>query len=87
MVVSPISCSLDISAKIENQTNASFYKIFQSGVGCVDGTNTCTKTWNGSLSSGGILTDGVYKVKVHTKDAAGNEFNNYLPSKITVDVP
>lgn len=76
-----------MSVKIENQDNSSFYKIFQSGAGCVDGTNTCTKTWDGLLSSGGLLDSGTYKIKVHIKDAADNEYYDYLPSIITVEIP
>jgi len=67
-----------MSIKIENQDDASIYKMFQSGTGCVDGTNTCTKTWDGLLSKGGLLQSGTFRLKVHIKDAAGNEYNDYL---------
>jgi len=76
-----------MSIKVENEADTSFYKIFQSGSGCEDGTDSCEKTWNGTLSSGGLLQDGTFRVKVHIADSAGNEFYDYLPNKITVDVP
>lgn len=76
-----------MSIKIENKGDASLYKIFQSGAGCVDGTKTCIKTWNGILSSGGLLTDGTFRIKMHIKDEAGNEFYDYLPNEISVEVP
>ena len=60
-----------MSVKIENQANASVYKIFESGTGCADGTNTCAKTWNGLLTKGGLLQNGTYRIKLHIKDAAG----------------
>ena len=70
-----------------NRCRASLYKIFQSdSSGCVDGTNTCTKTWDGAMSSGGLIQDGLYKIKVHIKDSSDNEFYDYLtPYNITVD--
>ena len=75
-----------MSIKIENQADPNIYKVFQSGVGCVDGTTTCTKIWNGSLSSGDTLTDGVYRIKVHMKDANNAEFDEYLsPYTIMID--
>jgi hypothetical protein len=67
-----------MSIKIENQTNPSIYKIFQSGTGCSDGTNTCAKTWTGLLTKGGLLQNGTYRIKLHVKDTAGNEFYDYL---------
>jgi len=76
-----------MSIIIQNQEDSTYWKKFQSGAGCVDGTDTCTKTWDGVLSSGGLLDDGTtYKLKVHTKDEAGNEFYDYLPAIITIDV-
>ncbi|MDR3519414.1 MAG: DUF5011 domain-containing protein [Candidatus Pacebacteria bacterium] len=75
-----------MSIKIENQNDSSTYKIFQSGAGCVDGTNTCTKSWDGALSKGGLLQNGTFRIKVHVKDSAGNEYDDYLtPYIITVD--
>ena len=64
-----------------------FYKMFMSDSGgCVDGTNTCTKSWDGLLSSGGLLQSGVYKIKLHMKDLSNNEFYDYLtPYVINVD--
>jgi hypothetical protein len=73
-----------VSFKIENRNDLTKFKTLQSGVNCVDGTTTCAKVWDGALSSGGLLTDGTYRIKVHIKDLAGNEYNDYLPSGITV---
>ena len=74
------------SVKIENRDNASIYKIFYSGAGCVNGTNTCTKSWNGLLTRGGLLQNGTFRVKVHMKDSANNDFYDYLsPYVITVN--
>ncbi len=74
-----------LSVKVEKQSDTSVYKIFQSGVGCEDGGLSCSKTWTGDLSQG-VLSDGVYRVKVHTKDAVGNETEGYLGTTITVDM-
>ena len=75
-----------MSIKIENQNDISIYKIFQSGANCIDGTNTCTKSWDGTLSKGGLLQDGIFRIKAHIKDSGGNEYNDYLlPYTITVD--
>ncbi len=76
-----------LSVKIENKDDTTSYRIFQSGSLCVDGTTTCTKTWDGVLSSGGLLHSGTYKIRVHIKDTDGNEYEQYLPPVITVDVP
>lgn len=77
-----------LSIKIENMDDPSLYKIFQSGSLCVDGTGTCIKRWDGTLSSGGLLHDGVFRIRAHIKDQSGNEFEEYLtPYTITVDVP
>lgn len=71
---------------IENQDNASIYKIFYSGAGCVNGTSTCTKSWNGILTRGGLLQNGTFRVKLHMKDTANNEYYDYLsPYVITVN--
>ncbi len=67
-----------MSIKLENQADPTIYKIFQSGSGCVDGTNTCSKTWDGTLSGGSPAPAGTYKIKLHMKDAANNEFYDYL---------
>ena len=76
-----------MSIKIENDNDHTLYKMFQSdSSGCVDGTNTCTKNWNGVLSSGGLLQSGIYKIKLHIKDPSNNEFYDYLtPYVINVD--
>ncbi len=75
-----------MSIKIEKEDDASVYKNFQSGAGCVDGTNTCTKSWDGTLSRGGLLQNGTYRIKIHIKDVALNEFYDYItPYKITIN--
>ena len=76
-----------MSIKIEKVDDSSIYKLFQSDtIGCVDGTNSCTKNWNGLLSSGGLLQSGTYRIKLHMKDLAGNDFYQYLsPYVISVD--
>ncbi len=73
-----------LSIKIENESDTNIYKIFQSGVGCLDGTNSCSKVWDGAISGGGPLVDGVYRIKVHIKDELLNDFEDYLISKIIV---
>ena len=73
-----------VSLKIENQSDTTIYKTFGSGVGCVDDSLTCLKTWNGTLSHGSLV-DGVYQIKVHIKNALGEEFFEYVPFSITVD--
>jgi hypothetical protein len=75
-----------MTIKIEKEDNSSIYKTFQSGAGCVDGTNVCTKNWDGLLSKGGLLQNGNYKVKVHIKDNLNKEYDNYLPSVISVNI-
>ena len=37
--------------------------------------------------SGGLLHDSIFRVRVHIKDVDGTEYEQYLPSVITVDVP
>jgi len=75
-----------MSIKIENITDHTIYKIFQSGTGCVDGTNSCTKNWDGLLSGGSSAPSGTYKIKLHMKDPSNNEFYDYLtPYVINVD--
>lgn len=75
-----------VSVTIEDQNNPSNYKRFLSGVGCVDGTSTCEKTWDGKLSRGATTSNSIYRVKAHLKDTAGNEYNDYLlPYRITVN--
>lgn len=74
-----------MSIKIENVIEPSSYKIFQSdSLGCKDGTNSCSKIWDGTLSSGGLLKNGEYKIKVHMKDEVPNYYNDYLPMIIDV---
>jgi hypothetical protein len=74
-----------ISIKIENQNNSSIYKYFYPGGSC-DEKATCSETWDGLLSSGGLLQNGTYRIKVHIKDNSNNQYNDYLtPYVITVD--
>jgi len=75
-----------MSIKIENENDPSLYRMFQSGDGCVDGTNTCSKNWDGILSKGGLLQNGNYKIKVHMQDSMKNDYDTYLPSVITVNI-
>ncbi|MFA6257704.1 MAG: DUF5018 domain-containing protein [Candidatus Paceibacterota bacterium] len=73
------------SIKIENQDNPSIHKYFYDGANCVNGTDTCTKIWNGE-TFGGTLQNGIYKIKIKMKDLAGNDFNDYLfPYVITIN--
>jgi hypothetical protein len=73
------------SVKIENQDKKNIHKYFYDGTNCVNGTNTCAKTWNGE-TSGGTLENGVYNIKVKMKDLAGNKYEEYLaPHIITVN--
>lgn len=75
-----------VSMTIEDQNNSNNYKRFLSSSGCVDGTATCEKTWDGGLSHGTMTPNSIYRVKVHLKDAMKNGYNDYLlPYKITVN--
>lgn len=75
-----------VSVTIEDQNNSSNYKRFLSGAGCIDGTTTCEKLWDGKLSHGTTTPNSIYRLKAHLKDAAGNEYNDYLlPYKIEVN--
>lgn len=75
-----------VSIKIEKEGDVDNYKIFHSGNGCVDETNTCTKTWNGTLSRGELIS-GNYRLKAHLRDIAGNEFNDHIfPYSIFVEM-
>ncbi len=65
------------SIKIENQNNTDIHKYFYDGANCVNGTLTCAKIWKGE-TIGGTLQNGIYKIKMHIKDLAGNEFYDYL---------
>lgn len=72
------------SIKIEKEDNSKLYKYFYPGVDC-DGKNTCTQDWDGILK-GGLIENGVYKIKVKMKDLAGNLYDSYLsPYVINVD--
>ena len=46
-----------MSIKVEKEDDPSIYKMFMSGAGCVDETNTCTKVWDGTLSKGGVTPE------------------------------
>jgi hypothetical protein len=73
-----------IRITIENVDSPNNYKYFSPGSSC-DGKANCTESWNGSMSQG-TLVDGNYRIKVHIKDAADNDFQDYLaPYLITVD--
>ncbi|NCU28572.1 MAG: DUF5011 domain-containing protein [Candidatus Moranbacteria bacterium] len=74
-----------VSIMVENVDNPSIDKRFLSGENCEDWTSTCAKTWIGDISSSAYsLQEGVYQVKVHIKDLAGNETNYTLPTIINV---
>ncbi|MCX6754435.1 MAG: DUF5011 domain-containing protein [Candidatus Nomurabacteria bacterium] len=95
--INPLINSLDIvlnsnknvnwmSLKIEKENDVTLYRMFQSNsTTCVDGTNVCSKNWDGILSSGGLLQSGNYRIKVHIKDVANNEYDDYLPVLIIVN--
>ncbi len=74
-----------LSVKIEKADDPTVYKMFYSdSTFCVDGTDTCSKVWDGLLSSGGLLKNGNYRIRVHIQDAALNDFEGYLPITINV---
>jgi len=60
-----------VSAKIINTSNSGIYKTKYSIA--VNGTDTGTFTWNGSLTAGTAPVDGVYKMTAHITDLAGND--------------
>ena len=67
------------------------YKTLQSNSDtCVDGASTCQKIWIGDLSSGGLLQNGEYKIRVRVQDFIENVgattivHEEYLPIVITV---
>jgi uncharacterized repeat protein (TIGR02543 family) len=79
-----------MSIYVENISDSSIRREFTSGAGCVDGTSSCSKSWDGKdkSSGGNVLPNGDYHIKVHIKDAVNNEFNDYLTSQIiTVSNP
>ncbi|MFA5997352.1 MAG: DUF5018 domain-containing protein [Candidatus Paceibacterota bacterium] len=75
-----------VSVAIQDISDPSKDKIFYSGTGCVDGTVSCSKSWNWVLSGATTTVPvGTYRIKAHIKDSANNEFNDYLsPYFITV---
>lgn len=74
-----------VSIKIENEEESSLYKMMQSNSStCTDGSNYCSRTWDGLLSSGGLLKNGSYKVRIHMNDAFGRDYEDYIPAKIIV---
>jgi len=75
-----------VSIRIENQNDMDIYKIFYSGTGCVDGTDTCTKTWDGSLSKGGPLQNGIYQVIVRIRDLADDKIDYDFTSPYIINV-
>ena len=75
-----------MSIQIEDTNDSTIYKRFLDGVDCEDGTDTCSKTWDGALSNGGELQNGTFHIKVHMQDEAENDYYGYLsPYVITVD--
>jgi len=78
-----------VSVKIEKADDSSIYKIFSPITTPCDGTNQCSKTWNGDISpTGKTLVNGVYNVIVHIqKDTADPvTYNLTLTSPYTITV-
>lgn len=74
-----------VSIEIEKIDNTAIRKLYLSGELCEDGSNHCTKTWRGELSSANtILEEGDYHVNVHIEDTSLNETFYVLPSLIKV---
>ena len=76
-----------VSLKIEKEDDETLYKYFYPGDDC-DNKTTCSENWDGNLSGEGTtLQEGIYKIKLHLKNLAGGEFNDYLsPYAITVEI-
>jgi hypothetical protein len=72
------------SITIINEQDSTLDKSFRQGEGCLDGTNTCTKIWDGTFPGDRILLNGNYKIRVHIVDSSLNDYEQYLPSVITV---
>ena len=51
-----VNSTIDGYVKVK-EDDPSIYKMFMSGAGCVDETNTCTKVWDGTLSKGGVTPE------------------------------
>lgn len=75
------------SITIEDKNNPDNYRRFLPGKDC-DSTTECKESWDGALSpvdKHHSAPDGMYRIKVHIKDSAKNEFSDYLtPHTITV---
>jgi len=74
-----------VSAKIYKSDDNTIYKN-KSPNG--DGTNTTSITWDGTLTKPtvGSISDGVYLIKIHIKDLAGNDVDNIILSPYTITV-
>lgn len=80
-----------LTITMEKVDSESVYKTLQSNSDtCVDGNASCTKVWLGDLSSGGLLQNGDYKIRVRIVDFETNSdattvvHEEYLPITITV---
>ncbi len=78
-----------VSVQVKNKEDGSIYKTFQDGSGCLDGTNNCLKSWDGTLSKNDKnLISGNYQIVVKVKDLkTGEEITEILPSEIIVILP
>jgi len=76
-----------VSVQIKNMVDNQIYKTFHSGSGCVDGTNTCTKVWDGTLSGGNLIA-GQYKIIVKMRSWADKtkEYTQELTIFINVEI-
>jgi hypothetical protein len=76
-----------VSVQIKNMVDDQIYKTFHSGSGCVDGTNTCTKVWDGTLSGGNLIA-GQYKIIVKMRSWADKtkEYTQELTIFINVEI-
>jgi hypothetical protein len=70
--------------KIENESDSTLDKLFQSGDGCNDGSKICMKIWKGEFPGDRLLLNGNYKIKVHMVDSLLHDYDKYLDSIITV---
>lgn len=74
-----------VSARIYQVGNESTYKDEQPSEG--NGTATTNFNWNGSLTAGGTgPIDGIYQIKVHITDLAGNDVTSLVLSPDTIIV-
>jgi len=73
------------SVYVQSAHSSAIYKTFRAGVGCLDFTNTCTKVWNGELSSGGLLQNEEFVIRAHIEDAEKNSYETSFPTVIMVE--